>query len=70
MGASERRMVFARIEPEFRRRVKAEADRRYQGNESMVVRAALEMYLDLREELGPRFEIVVDAFRQNGKVAA
>lgn len=49
-------MVFARVSPEVRDRVRREAGQRFQGNESMLVRAAVETYLDLRESLGFDFD--------------
>lgn len=51
--------VFARVDPAFRERIKRDANERFGGNESMTVRRALELYLDLREMHGPRFELVV-----------
>jgi hypothetical protein len=51
--------VFARVDPAFRERIKRDADERFGGNESMTVRAALDLYLDLRETHGPRYELIV-----------
>jgi hypothetical protein len=51
--------VFARVDGPFRQRIKRDAAANFGGNESMSVRRALELYLDLRELHGPRFELVV-----------
>jgi hypothetical protein len=52
--------VFARVDGPFRDRIKRDAATHFGGNESMSVRRALELYLDLREMHGPRFELVVN----------
>ncbi len=58
-----RPMVFARVEPVLLRRVEEHSARDFEGNDSMLFRRALETYLDLRDELGPRYEIVIGALR-------
>lgn len=59
MEANKRPKLIARIDPDIRDRVRREADQRFQGNESMVARAALETYFDLRDALGFDFERVI-----------
>ncbi len=60
---SERKpLIFARVEPEFRQRLKREADARFDGNESMVIRVAARDYLDLRDALGPQYEATLAIF--------
>jgi hypothetical protein len=51
--------VFARVDGPFRARIKRDAALHFGGNESMSVRRALELYLDLRETHGPRFDLAV-----------
>lgn len=53
-------MVFARIEPALRDRVKAEANRRFEGNESLVIRDAIRTYLRLRDHLGTAYEATLE----------
>lgn len=52
--------IFARVDPLLRERVKTEANRRFEGNESLVVRDAVRTYLRLRDHLGTRFEETLD----------
>jgi hypothetical protein len=53
-------MIFARVDPELRDRVKAEANQRFEGNTSLVVRDAVRTYLRLRDHLGTRFDAAID----------
>jgi len=53
---SSRPLLFARVDPALKQRVKADADQRFEGNESFVVRAAVVTYLRLRDHFGPSFE--------------
>ncbi len=55
--------IFARVDPAFQERLSQLAALRFEGNESMVVRAALELYMDLRDVHGARFDIVVEELR-------
>lgn len=59
--------VSSRVEPEVMERVEQEAARTFFGNTSMVTRVGVELYLELRELFGPRYEIVVEELRQRGR---
>jgi hypothetical protein len=48
--------IFARVSPEFRAEIKAEAVERFEGNEGAVIREAARTYLRLRRKLGPQYE--------------
>ena len=52
--------IYARVDPALRDRVKAEADLRFEGNESVVVRVAVVTYLRLREHLGSSFDETIE----------
>ena len=49
-------MIGVRVEPAFRTEIKAEADRRFGGNESLLIREATRVYLRLRRKLGHQYE--------------
>jgi len=71
---SSRPHLFARVDPALRERVKAEADQRFEGNESFVVRAAVVTYLRLRDHFGSSFEAEIEKLApvepaQNGEAA-
>lgn len=53
---SQREQIGVRVDPEFRARVRAEAERNFGGNESLVLRKGTDLYLRLREKLGVQFE--------------
>ena len=59
--ADQKRKLFARVDSSVVDRVKDEAERRFQGNDSMVIREALVTYLDLRDKLGSRYDIVIES---------
>ncbi len=59
--------VSSRVEPETMERVEQEAARMFFGNTSMVTRVGVELYLELRELLGPRYELVIEELRQRGR---
>lgn len=48
--------IGVRVTPEFRARVRAEAERSFDGNESLVLRKGTDIYLRLRAKLGAQFE--------------
>lgn len=48
--------IGVRVTPEFRARVRAEAERNFDGNESLVLRKGTDLYLRLKSRLGPQFE--------------
>lgn len=50
MKATKAIRIWARLDPEFYERVRKVAERLYEGNESMVVRAALAAYVAEREQ--------------------
>ena len=52
--------IWTRIDPVLAERIKSEADRRFEGNESLVVRDAVRTYLRLRDHLGSQFESTLD----------
>jgi hypothetical protein len=52
-------ILFTRVDPSLKDRVKRVADRDFDGNESRLVRDSVRLMINLREELGPRFEIVI-----------
>jgi hypothetical protein len=58
---SKKPLLFARVEPELFDRVRAEADLRYEGNQSLLLRNAMRTYLRLREKLGSGFEPTMEA---------
>jgi hypothetical protein len=53
------RTLQIRATPEFRNRLKEGAERDFDGNTSILIRKAVNLYLDLRESQGPSFELVV-----------
>lgn len=52
-------ILFTRVVPTFKDEVKRVAERDFEGNESRLVRDGVRLMLDLRDELGPRFEVVI-----------
>lgn len=49
-------MIGVRVEPGFRDEIKAEADKRFGGNESLLMREATRTYLRMRRKLGAQYE--------------
>lgn len=62
--ASTQPTVSSRLDPDVFRRLQHEAQNRFFGNESMVVRSGVDLYLELREGFGTRYESVVEELRQ------
>jgi hypothetical protein len=58
-----------RVDPAFRERVGVAAERDFQGNEAMLMRDALETYLDLRDGLGLQFHMVIEPLRRRTREA-
>lgn len=56
--------VSSRLEPDVFERVQREAATRFFGNESMVVRSGIDLYLELREGFGSRYELILAELRQ------
>lgn len=52
-------MIGVRVEPAFRADIKAEAEARFGGNESLMAREAMKLYISLRRRLGVEFEPTV-----------
>jgi hypothetical protein len=59
--SNRRPTVFARVEPEFRELVRSEAAALFEGNESLLVRDAIRVYLRLRRHLGAAFEPTIQS---------
>ncbi len=51
-----RPVIGVRVEPAFRAEIKAAAIRHHGGNESLLLREAAEVYLELRRKLGVQYE--------------
>ncbi|MCC6945494.1 MAG: hypothetical protein IT335_13005 [Thermomicrobiales bacterium] len=58
-------ILFTRVDPVFKQEVKRVADRDFDGNESQLVRDSVRLMLGLRNELGPRFDLVVAGLLNN-----
>ena len=56
-----KQMLFARVDDSLREQVRAEAALRFEGNESVLVRDAIRLYLRLRRHLGTAFEPTVES---------
>ena len=54
--------VGVRVSDELRALIQAEADTRFGGNESLVLRHATEIYLQLRQRFGPTLDIMLAAW--------
>jgi hypothetical protein len=52
-------ILFTRVDPSLKNRVKRVADRDFDGNESRLVRDSVRLMINLREQLGPRFDLVI-----------
>ncbi len=52
-------LVTTRVTVEANQRAQKAADKYFEGNRTMLVRSAINTYVDLREALGPRFELAV-----------
>lgn len=59
--ANESPKIWARVDPDIRERVRTEAGRLYDGNESMLVRRAVVQFLDDLDKQR-RLESVVSSF--------
>jgi phage gp37-like protein len=56
-------MLTTRVSGEMVDRVAAASAQRFQGNEAMLLREAVELYLDLRDALGFDFDRVIQPMR-------
>lgn len=52
-------LVTTRVTAEANQRAQKVADKYFEGNRTMLVRSAINTYVDLREALGPRFDLAV-----------
>lgn len=59
-----------RLDADLRDRLKADADRRFQGVEAMAARNAIETYLNLRDSLGFDFDREIDRLLAGEREAA
>ncbi len=64
---TKRDIIFSRVDPELRERVREGASRHFHGNESMFMRDAAITYLDLRDALGTSFDAVVSGLRHRAE---
>ena len=61
--------IGVRVEPDLRAEIKAEADKRFGGNESLLMREATRKHLRMRRKLGAQYEptmLVLPGRRQPG----
>lgn len=65
MQRAKESQIGFRMDPEFREAIKAEANARFGGNESLLVREATRLYLQLRHELGVQFEPTIALWLRN-----
>lgn len=49
-------MIGVRVTPELREQIASEAEKRFGGNESLLMREATVLYIELRRKLGVQFE--------------
>jgi hypothetical protein len=53
-------MIGVRVTPEFRAEIAGEAEKRFGGNESLLMREATALYIRMRHKLGPQFEPTIN----------
>lgn len=51
--------IFARVDAALLERVQREAERRFDGNQSLLLRKAIIDHLDLTDALGPSYDLEV-----------
>lgn len=54
-------MIGVRVTPEFRELIAEEAERQFGGNESLLMRKATSLYIDLHKKLGVQFQPTIDS---------
>ena len=54
-----RETLYARVDPELKNATQRIADRYFDGNESTLLRDSVRLMVDLRDALGPRFELAI-----------
>lgn len=57
-------MITVRLTGDLAERAEAAAARLFHGNEAMLTRDALAVYLDIRDAQGLRFDMVVQPLRE------
>lgn len=62
--------LTARLSGDLAERTQSAATKLFHGNEAMLAREALTVYLDLRDALGFDFDRVVQPLRERESVAA
>lgn len=63
-------MVTCRVRGELAERTQAEAERRFHGNEAMVMRDSLSLYFKLRDALGFDFDRKIAELTDDPELAA
>jgi hypothetical protein len=63
--SNRRPILSARCDPALVEQVRAEAERRFDGNEGQLVRDSVRLYLRLRERLGTAFEPTIEALTRD-----
>lgn len=66
----QRRRLNVRVEPELHERVRLIAEERFGGVHALVMRDALETYVDLRDALGYDFDRTISELLKREAVAA
>lgn len=56
------RTLGIRVDADLSDQIKAAASEHFDGNESILARKAITLYIALRRQLGDRFEAVVGSF--------
>lgn len=67
MAETEPIFIAVRVTSDIVERAQRLADRQYGGNRSLVLRNAIVTYLDLKEALGPRFDLVIAELTKDQK---
>lgn len=67
--AQVKRRLNVRVDPDLHDRATSAAERYFEGSEAMLMRQALEIYLDLRDSLGFDFDRVIQPMRETDAVA-
>lgn len=52
------------VDADLKSAIAEEAERRFEGNESMLWREAVRLYLDLRQRLGTNFDAAIEDLRE------
>lgn len=60
-------LISARVAPAVASRLQLQADKKSEGNRSMLVRSAVNLYVELSDLYGARFEIIVEELRERAE---